>query len=399
MVMMKETLSCQSPCFHKCHSKSGTSGSLLICILFGIWFFTVQVYSAELPESGLSIRALGMGNAYTAVVDNYEALWYNPAALGRVKGINATLLDINAGLNGENAYKSSQELSTSTAQGLDKYNTIFGDQLSFGAGLKLAVVTPYFGVGAYDSMNGLIELRNPTLPEFNIGAINDMGFIIGTAFPIGPSSYMGINAKKIIRSGNIGAYGISKFLDGNTSSQIEPDLNRKGSGYGGDIGFVVTLPVPLNPTFSGVWKDIGYTAFNKEPGYLAPPRIKDERILGMAAGFDVGIIDMTAAVDYKHINENTENIGKKIHMGLEIGLPLIDIRGGFSQGYYTMGATIDLWLMRFELAYYGVELGEYPGQDEDRRIQAQLIIDIGFDPNLNFLDFNKSKKRKLKQRR
>jgi hypothetical protein len=86
-------------------------------------------------------------------------------------------------------------------------------------------------------------------------------------------------------------------------------------------------------------------------------------------------------------------------MGLEIGLPLIDIRGGFNQGYYTMGATIDLWLLRFDLAYYGVELGEYPGQDEDRRIEAQLIIDIGFDPSLNFLDFNKSKKKKLKQRR
>jgi hypothetical protein len=354
--------------------------------------------ATELPESGLSIRALGMGNAYTAVVDSYEALWYNPGAIGRIEGINASL-DINAGVNGENAYQSFQEFSNSAATGLDKYNTIFGDQFSFGVGAKTAVTTPHFGVGVYDSGRSYIELKNPALPEFNINVINDMGFIIGTAFPIGPKAYMGLTGKKIIRAGNYGSYGISKFLDGSTSAQIEPDMNRKGSGYGADIGFVLTLPVPLNPTFSGVWKDIGYTAFNKEEGYLAPPRIKDERILGVSAGFDLGVLDMTAAVDYKHINENTENIGKKIHMGLEIGLPLIDIRGGFNQGYYSLGASLDLWILRFDLAYYGVELGEYPGQDEDRRIEAQIIFDFGFDPNLNFMDFNKAKKRRLKQRR
>ena len=72
---------------------------------------------------------------------------------------------------------------------------------------------------------------------------------------------------------------------------------------------------------------------------------------------------------------------------------------GFSQGYYSLGASLDLFLFQIDLAYYGVELGEYPGQDEDRRIQIAFTMDMGFDPSFNFMDFNKVKGRKLKQRR
>lgn len=360
--------------------------------------YSMQIFADELVEYGQSIRALGMGNAYTAVTDNYEALWYNPAALGRVEGINLTFLDLNAGFDGTGAMDLVKSVQSSTATGLDRLSPMFGKQIWVGLGTKEALTSPYFGVGVYDSGFAKIKLRNPTLPTFEVGYLNDLGFVIGTAFAVGPGAYFGVNGKKVIRTGNIGSYGVSNFLDGSTKN-ISADVNRKGNGYGADLGFVWRIPGPLNPTFSGVWKDIGTTTFIKENGYLAPPRIEDERILGFSTGFDLKIVDMTAAIDYKHINSNSENIGKKIHFGLELGLPLLDLRGGFSQGYYSMGATIDLYILKMDLAYYGVELGEYPGQHEDRRIEAQLIMEVGFDPSFKFLEINKYKGRKLKLRR
>ncbi len=366
--------------------------------IFALIFCIENSFSAEIYEYGQSIRALGMGNAYTAVVNNYEAMWYNPGALGRVEGINLTILDLNFGVDGQDAVKTVNEFKSSTASGLQKFSALYGKQIWAGLGAKVALAWPYFGVGVYDSGFFKLNLKNPALPTFNVGYMNDLGFTIGGAVAVGPSAYVGLVGKKVIRSGTVGEYEVSNFLDGNTED-ITNDLKRKGSAYGADLGFTWTLPGPLSTTVSGVWKDVGMTTFVKESGFLAPPRIEDERILGVATGFDLTVIDMTAAIDYKHINNNSENIGKKIHMGLEIGLPMIDIRGGFSQGYYSMGASLDLFILRMDLAYYGVELGEYPGQHEDRRFEAQLVMELGFDPSFNFLEINKAKGRRLKQRR
>lgn len=352
----------------------------------------------EYFEYGQSIRALGMGNAYSAVVSDGDALIYNPAALGRVKGINLTIINLGAGLNGENAYNSAQQIASSNATGIDRFADFFGQQLWLGLGGKIHLSMPNFGVGVYDSGLAGIELKDPILPYFNVNYLNDYGIIVGGSFPIGPSAHFGITAKRITRMGTDEKFGVSTFLDGQTTN-IQSSANRRGNGYGADLGFVWELPVPLNPVISGVWKDVGTTSFLKETGAEKPPRILDERILGVAAGFDFPVFGMTAAIDYKHINLTGENIGKKIHMGLEFDLPFVDVRGGFSQGYYSLGASLDLFIFQFDVAYYGVELGEYPGQDEDRRIQVAFTMDMGFDPSFNFIDFNKVKGRKLKLRR
>jgi hypothetical protein len=55
----------------------------------------------------------------------------------------------------------------------------------------------------------------------------------------------------------------------------------------------------------------------------------------------------------------------------------LDIRGGFREGYYTLGAGVNLGLFRVDAATYGVELGDYPGQIEDRRYVVQFSMELG----------------------
>lgn len=368
----------------------------VIATLFLISWFKVN--AAELFEYGQSIRALGMGNAYTAVVSDGDALFYNPAALGRVKGINLTLFNLGLGINGENAYNSAQSIQNSNAAGIDRFADFFGQRIWLGLGGRLNLSMPNFGIAMYDSGHFGFELKDPILPYFDVDYLNDYGLVVGGAFAVGPTAHVGFTAKKITRTGAQDQIGVSSFLDGQTD-QIQSNLNRRGNGYGADLGFVWEIPAPFNPVISGVWKDAGTTTFLKETGISKPPRILDERIIGVSAGFDLTVFGMVAAIDYKHINSLGENVGKKIHMGLELDLPVIDIRGGFSQGYYSLGASVDLFLFQLDFAYYGVELGEYPGQDQDRRFQIALTTELGFDPSFKFMDFNKVKGRKLKQRR
>ncbi len=357
-----------------------------------------SVWSAELFEYAQSIRALGMGNAYTAVVNDGDALFYNPAALGRVKGINLTVFNLNTGINGENALQSAQTIADSSATGIDRFADYFGQRIWLGLGGKINLYMPHFGIAVYDSGSMGFELKNPILPYFDINYLNDYGLVVGGSFTIAPSAYLGFTAKKITRMGTREQIGISSFLDGQTTN-IESSFNRRGNGYGADLGIVWEIPAPFNPVISGVWKDVGGTTFLKEAGIQKPPNIAEEKILGVAAGFDLKVFALTAAIDYKHIETPKEPLGKKLHMGLELDLPLIDVRGGFSQGYYTLGASLDFFLFQLDVAYYGVEIGEYPGQDEDRRIQFAMTMDLGFDPSFKFIDFNKVKGRKVKQRR
>jgi hypothetical protein len=88
---------------------------------------------------------------------------------------------------------------------------------------------------------------------------------------------------------------------------------------------------------------------------------------------------------------------------LEFDLPLLTLRTGYYQGYYTAGVGLDMGVLALDAATYGVELGEYPGQLEDRRYVAQMTIQIGLDGS--FLSLSGASgtaggaRRRLKQRR
>ena len=121
--------------------------------------------------------------------------------------------------------------------------------------------------------------------------------------------------------------------------------------------------------------------------------------LGLAASIEVPGITITPALDYRYINDSSIVLAKKLSFGLEMELPLISVRGGFHQGYYTMGAGLDLGFFRLEAATYGEELGVYAGQQEDRRYLIEFAMELGMDMNFSFLTDGAEGKRRLKQRR
>jgi hypothetical protein len=122
--------------------------------------------------------------------------------------------------------------------------------------------------------------------------------------------------------------------------------------------------------------------------------------------FSGGLIDITPALDYRYANRTDIELGKKIHAGVEVALPLLTLRAGLNQGYYTAGVGLNLGLIHVDAATYGVELGAYPGQQEDRRYVAQFTFQLGFDPGRFGLggsgsgaDGDSSAHPRLKQRR
>lgn len=363
--------------------------------------FTNKALAVELVETFKSVRALGMGNAYSAIVDDSDALFYNPAGLARVSGYYWTIMDPYFGLNGQEALETVNSL-----QGADPQNqlaSLYGKKLWAGGSGKTAIRVPGLAFAGYTGGEGKFALDNPAYPNLSLRFINDTGFAFGAGFSAG-FIQMGIAARRILRIGGdvpLGPGTLGAF-DANTLSS---NVGNKGTGYGLDFGMNLTIPTPVAPTFSFVWKNMGYTAFTADTAGLdAPPLIRDEMILGFGLDIDAGLVAVRPAIDFKYANRYDLLLGMKTHLGLEFELPLVTVRGGFNQGYYTYGATLDMAFFKLDLASYGVELGEYPGQKEDRRYALQFSMELGFDFGFDLFGDGSGRKdsktrRRLKLRR
>lgn len=353
----------------------------------------------ELGERNPSVRALGMGNAYISVVGDSDALFYNPAGLSRVSGLNWLVLDPRVGLSGLEAFEEFQELSEDESLE-DSIRRIYGENIWVGAGAKSAVTLPYLGFSVYNNLSAAIDVNNPVYPNLDVGVINDFGYVVGGAIPVLPVWTLGIAMRRVKRTGArvpLGPSFISNIDTDNLRSQVED----QGIGYGLDLGSNFTIPLPfLELVVSGVWRDVGDTHYRSGPGIGRPPRDEQEMALGLGAILDLPLLSIRPAMDFRYLNREDIQFLQKINLGVEVALPVFEFRAGFNQGYYSLGVGTNLGIIRLDLATYGVELGAYPGQKEDRRYLLQASFELGFDPQLRFLGGgNQSSQRRLKQRR
>lgn len=351
-----------------------------------------------------SARALAMGNAFTAVADDSDAIFYNPSMLAKVDGVHWTIMDPHVGVGPTNVGALTGLSNSSSSSGISSMiNPLYGKNLWAGGGGKSSIWLPYLGVAAYANTEAGILASSPPNPRLNMNYFFDYGGAVGMALPIIPSIFAtGLTVRSINRTGTTNTIGPSALTSGNTDN-FNSILKSRGNAYAVDFGTMISVPGPISPTLSFVYRDLGVTTFSHDEGAGAPPPVLPEMIIGGSVRFKVPLLEITPAIDYRYVGQNVAT-GMNLNLGLEISLPFIDLRGGMSQGYYTAGAGLDLGLIRADVATWGVELGAYPGQMVDRRYMAEITIQLGFDPFKFISDAsgksgNSGERRHLKQRR
>lgn len=367
--------------------------------------YSGSALAAELAEGWTTVRALGMGNAFTSVATEGDAMFYNPAALARVSGFEWTIVDPRLGVNGPQALEVAR-VAQSNSELADKINDLYGKAVWLGGGGKSSIVIPYFGVAGFANTEVGMNLQNPANPQMNLNYFFDYGVAMSAAVDLLPGIWsVGLTGRRVNRTGTnipIGAATIAT-LDLN---QITNRLKDRGTGYGMDFGTLITIPSPVRPAVAFTIRNLGYTAFSFEEGTQAPPRIEPEMTIGGSLTVDTLLLTITPSFDYRYLDRADIQTGKKLHMGVEFDLPLLSVRAGLYQGYYSLGVGLDAGVLAIDAATYGVELGEYPGQLEDRRYIVQLTLQLGLDgSDLSFLrggggsSGSGGGKRRLKQRR
>jgi hypothetical protein len=317
----------------------------------------------ELPGT----RPLGMGDAFLAVADDRNALYYNPAGLARLRGVHVSALGARAAVDDELRdvldFVRSHEEQFSDFDAVDdaflEELTAYDDRwVAADASAYVDLTRRSFGAGAFGTARVQVKAdRGVYEPRVYENAVSDLVGIVGGAMPLGRFDLtVGADAKAIWRRQSRRVITAREAADFDFQ-QIADDLEGAEPGFSMDFG---TLWAPGDGTWSaaGVVRD-GW-------GWIGGERIDSAVDVGGAwspirrtSAFLRGVV---VAADLTDLDEGGP-FGKRVCLGAEARLPLFAVRAGAHQGYGTVGASFAVPGLRVDYAYWGRELGELPGAE------------------------------------
>jgi len=333
------------------------------------------------------IRPLGMGGAGVAVADDDNALFYNPAGLGRITRWQFTFPYFLLGTDTRsfdqalfwakhyNEFSQFPDVSPETASALS--NT----RLRFRTEGAMKYVGPNFGFGVWLNTEPQLSTRAILVPEatwdIKVGLVENLSF--GWGWDIPSFGFL---------SAGVGFKAVQRGFTRETRNMLEladlGDLNiGQEWGAGFDLGILYQPTSELS--FAVVAADL-YTRIIEE---VQPPNLKvgfayrpwwlNFEDLNTTLAVDVVELNWQGDNEFKNTPNNAAQINlAKLRVGLEFWLAqFVALRGGISQGYPTAGFGLTTPFINLEWAYFGRELGTYPGQSPEWNQRISVDWHIG----------------------
>jgi hypothetical protein len=360
---------------------------MLFILSFSLVLFTKKVFSyPESPSLMRGLRPLGMGNAFVAVSDDQNALFYNPAGLNDVSKSYIELVNLNLEFSytvvtiiqdvvdvaNEWGSATSEERSALISEKADEN---MGNPLSLRLNLSPGYTRKNFALKIFPEGKARIRIRDGIYPNLEYQGILDVGTAIGYAHDFKDQLIqVGVSLKPIYRLSTgfveLGAHDASSIAD------IITDFDR-GFGVGVDLGFKSHLDVLANrldnpkltpivnylkPTAGFVVQDIWVPV----SGDVEFPQLTLN--LGTAVNLDWWKLKNTVALDFRDLNTGSPFINK-ICIGLESQLNrFVGARGGLYQFRPSFGGTFDFRIFKAEFAGYFEEVGTLTREKGDFKV-------------------------------
>ncbi len=356
-------------------------------ILFSLSAKAITFEDAVFPELATSARALAMGNAYVAKVDDSSAVFYNPAGLGTVRYPHLHLSNFHIELN-------KGFISSATGGTIGNAFSSLPKAFSLDGTRQLLVKNP--GVTSHSSLHAL---PNFTSRYFSMGYLLSKktrtivtsttsltGFEYADRFDHGP--YAAINFSL---AGGVFKAGASALLlqrkevigsaNPNATINLSPNAYQKGSMVNLTAGAKLTLPVTFLPTFAVNMHNALNKGFSGASGAGAPTKIPRGYDVGFSVTPQIGTnTRIHLEVDYKDISKAYTGVSttRKILVGAELDFSRVFFfRVGYGDGFGSAGLGIKSRKLEFDLTTYAVDTttSAFRGH-EDRRFA--LSISSGF---------------------
>jgi hypothetical protein len=356
-------------------------------IAFTFILFSLTSFAKEVFYSLRSPKALLMGDAYTTLAENDYTLFYNPATLGRHSGFSFYPLPIHVAASdpSEDMDRLNEEVATTTTA---LYNQLSGFPIHIGASIAPSIKLGRFGISVYSAAQTNITLLNNTHPMIDIYHKEDNGFIMGYAAKSGHLSF-GFALKYLKRRG---AEGVRSLFDpdlieaiGSGTMDTPGDFaailgEQEGKGWGFDLGVEYFKKTGSSEVAVGLSiMDVNGTKLYTGAVESTVPKQPMAVNFGMSIKQDYGIFDYILSADLHPLTAKIENT-RRIHLGLEVGTPVIRALAGYNAGYFSYGAELDIGAIDFYLGFYDVEIGSgYKKKKANRFLLYVSLLDFAFD--------------------
>ena len=338
------------------------------------------IEDATYPELGVSGRALAMGNAYIAKVDDSAAAFYNPAGLGTVRyghlhlsnfhmETNKGWLDLSTGgsfTSGFGNFFKGFSLEGQRELLLKNRNTTTHTRF----GLMPNFTTRYFTFGYLVAQRTKARLHVDFGDDFEYAKRRDHG------------PYAGMN---ISLFGGILKFGASAILlqrkeikgvqDENLSANFEDGDHKKGAAVIATVGTRLTLPLSGLPTFAAVLRNAGSQKFSKRAAG-APDKIRQTVDVGFSLTPQIGkVVRMHLEINYKDLSDKYGVATKRRLMGgMEIDIArTFFFRLGVGDAFGSAGIGVRSRRLEFDLTTYAIDNAPAALRGyEDRRFAMTL---------------------------
>ena len=361
------------------------------CVLFLSLFFSASNLTAmdfedgTFPELIPSGRALAMGNAFIARVDDESAPFYNPAGLGSMIGwafhLNNFLVESNKDF--------AKDVTADTQDAFKIIKNSFDlDELrqfhlrnpgsSTYTRLSLApnFTTRFLSFGYLYSQRARTFYAGGNDDDFEFSKRKDHGpyvggnlSISGGIFKIG-GSLVWLNRTEVIGK-----------ADESTTLNLAPTQKSKGSMLLTIFGGRLTFPIKGLPTLAVTLHNASDKDFHRSnDSFQAPPSIKQNLVLGASITPIIGRKQkIHIEINYKDVNKKYDDLksSKRWTGGVEFNFSRIFfVRGGYYDGFFSGGLGIKIKTFRFDLSTYATEKGPRSPDTEDRRFLISTSFNL-----------------------
>ncbi|MBI2602136.1 MAG: hypothetical protein HYW48_03690 [Deltaproteobacteria bacterium] len=406
----------------------------VICL--AVLMFPLGGAGQELPEHFLPVRPIGMGGAFTAIANDQNSIWTNPAGIGRIRkhrsrkhlhllsvpnlvgGVNDQAQSFYGSFKTAGAENSGADAAANVKTAIENTATIDKPIWARAAINPVAFVeitrgTP--GVFSLFSNTRLkIQVDKDDTSSAQVESVSDTGAVLGIGLTNNTNRHnLGLQVRPIFRFAydervdletltNTSEMQKRILTEGNTVSAVALDLGWMWTfaDYWFPSVGVSVLNVPtgcrqnfLNP-FTELRETICGTTFkgsinNEESLFLVDPT--DIRVGVSLTPRIFHKVALRFAVDVHHLYLSSGDTYyglpgaepiKTVHGGIElfIGNPLLlhpfSARLGVSQGFVTTGVTLRVGPVFLEFASYGQDISAETTSKEDRRTLFALSLEL-----------------------
>lgn len=349
----------------------------------------------------ISTRAMGMGNAFTAVADDYNALLYNPAGLARLPepqinlGLGAAIDSKIIKLK-EDIDRVSQSNDPVAVTDLLQEN--LGNHYSARVPTLSAIwVRPKWGIAIIPVDLSLdLEIHQLAAYSLNVIATQDTTIAYGRGWDVGwlgegQRLSFGITGKAIYRG-----YYNKTFLASDLivdSNLLRAEDADEGFTADADFGILWTPTISETSRWRFARPTVGLTVRNvADYGFTSnfhwidknsgqPPRLGRRFDLGTMFELpDWWVFRTRLMADVRDMGHQNFTFKKGSHLGMEF---LWKVRSwwqggwrmGVNQGYFTAGFTGVVGMFSLDLATYAEEVGPSDAPLANRRYMVKAAMD------------------------